>query len=214
MDFDNSLSAGTLYGLFFLLQSFGYATGARLAPPTKLYLSVLFGVSHLRHIVRPWDKVGMPLGPAVCGAMIILIPWLNELQTDRSGVGGAVLDWYFSIIIVLTMFGPGLADTFGEHIVRVFEWLYDRARLLPIVVHSFYVAGFLVLVYVARVTLGTTWRSIPVASDTVWGIVAVAVCVWLLFMSYGGSRFDGMLDRRLGTVPDELKSPSLLGGSD
>lgn len=193
---------GAVFGLFFFVQAYGYSVGAVPEPvPGKLDISLIaaaaLGAHHLSNLVLPFSGVAWPLGPTLCGLLLLYTVFLPE--QIRAGPEDArvrqALTYFVFMLAILS-----LTTIAGATLIRV-DGVAEWWRGIPFirVLEPIGYAGLWVVlwVFLRRVLerpvaqlLSCFWQSRP------WPEMAMAVCVaWLMMLAFLSSEFDGRLDR-------------------
>ena len=159
------------------------------------------GASHLSHIFLPFSRVAWPLGPTLCGFLLLYAVYLPS--TLRAAPKSPTLDqcnlWFVSIgvavflttiggLILMHAFEDGLRWWRSVRGVSNVEWL----------LYLLLVAGYTYAVrklFSKRITrvLRRVSQEYPFPEFATGAVVAV-----LLLLAYVGGRFDGYMDAMMG----------------
>jgi hypothetical protein len=197
---------GGLYGLFFFLQSYGYALGggSAEAPPTSVFAAVAHGVKHLSHILVPFGSVAWPLTPTLCGILVLYAVSLpRQFRRARDdAAASAVNRWFFSLLAAISLVSAG-----AVFLLQNDAWLgcflkVRREPWEPYVEWLAYLGLMALYTLAANRFLGRVFDRLSVAAgrdDTPWSEIAATLCVaWLFLMAFVGSELDGRLDADAG----------------
>lgn len=199
---DGTLKLGGTIGVFFLLQSYGYALGrapADAKPASSILEAVGFGVAHLSNIFLFGGDVAWPLGPTLCGVLILYALHLPS-QLRSSAPETLVANRLFaSLIIAVTL------TTVGGFLAQAIRYPFPIERYLQgvfatgIVRSCAYVVLLSFWTYAAHLALSHWPQWTMKLRRPPWAEIVGALCIaWLLGMSFLGAHFDGTLDALTG----------------
>jgi hypothetical protein len=193
---DDLVKLGAIYGVFFFIQSSGYAQGAGLARSRSLHEAVTDGMDHLGHVFLPWQKTAWPLAPFLCGLLLLYAPYLPaQLQDPTSARANT---WFLAIVVGATLF-PFLGHVVNYRTVdRSAKQKETLGRRLGLA--GRYALGVVGLTVVSFALLD--WLSVGTSeAGQHWlEILTALIIAWLMFAAYVGSVFDGKLDRKTGSI--------------
>ncbi len=202
---DRLLKLGAIYGLFFILQSYGYAAGAagvenaNIKAPASVFEAVAYGVNHLRHILLPISKVAWPLTPVLCGILILYSVYLPMQfhHAEEDDAAKTANRWFLSMLTALSIISVGavLLDADSEWF-EFLQWLLNM-WWVPYVEWLGYLALIALYTWLANRFLGDCFDRFASActKGKPWPDIVAALCLaWLYLLAYVGSEFDGRLD--------------------
>lgn len=232
----SSPRVGTVLGTHFYLQAAGYVAGQSASGyvsanntcglrPAGLLDSSIAGAQHLMHVFLPFTPVAVPLGPLLCGLLLMYVLYLpatlqappNSSPLNRTNA------WFLSLIfaVATTTIGGTWLVYFWSRPLDPWSWPW------PWPVFPFN-GQILTLLYILLLARGTSlaqmyispWllrhmqglaRTYPFSQLFVGGIVAL-----LLLLAYAGGRFDGYMDGKRGicAVAGTTSNPSLVMAPD
>jgi len=195
---EDLLKLGAVYGIFFLVQAYGYDLGLNdQATPEPTDLAVARGVEHLSHFFTPWKDIGWPLTPFMCGILLLYAPYLPaQLRAKPESFAAKANLIFFSLLGSVSFFAGGALVAMG----------WSLEVLQPLSIHfrtNFLVAMayFACFALIASCTLWLTHRRKngftlgEVARSKPWPEILSAIIVaWLLLLAFSGSNFDGHWD--------------------
>jgi hypothetical protein len=194
-----------VYGLFFLVQTYGYAAGSSPDPRVAASVNeaVVSGISHLSHILAPFSRVAWPLGPVLCGLLVLYAVVLPTqfVQAEKNDVSKAFVRWFFALLLSLTLVSVGAITVLRDDQLFVGAITFRAATWVRFVETPVYLLLVVLYTVVARWLLGSRFDrfSAAVRRNEPWpDLVAVLAIAWLLMLTYIGAEFDGALDAASG----------------
>jgi hypothetical protein len=198
--FDDLTKLGGLVGVFFFLQASGYAFGGGRTAPQSIIHAVALGTQHLSHIFVPFTHVAWPLGPVLCGLLIVyalhLPTFLGEVASQPQRRSS--FDHFVGLLIGIT-----LTSGVGGMWTMTVPWLFKRFVEFQEVIGKPALSG------VYALSLLLYWKlSLAYVTPAVRRLVArqryfeaprsvvvtAIVIAWLMLLAFIGSRFDGVVD--------------------
>lgn len=188
-----------MFGVFFVIQSYGYSVGFESEP--KLNISIIaaiaLGAKHMSNIVLPFSGIAWPLGPTICGILLLYTVFLPEqirAAREDSRVRVAIT-WFAAALIILSI--TIIAGATAVRVDGIAKWWRGIIfinflepigyALLWVILWKYFFRKF-----ASRISdqIVRCWEARP------WPEMAMAVCVaWLLMLAFLSSEFDGKLDR-------------------
>ncbi len=200
-NWDDLLSLGGVFGLFFVIQTYGYQVG--ISPGSEpdaskqiVLTAVTNGARHLSHILLPFSGVAWPLGPTVCCVLLLYATFLPS-QLRRAGSDARASRMLSRFVVLLIAMSILVCS--GATLIR-YPWALELWRG-PAAVQYYEVPAYILLVW-------ATWRALPRRrlqsatlrlagdwSDHPWPEITRALCIaWLFLLAFLGSEIDGRLD--------------------
>jgi hypothetical protein len=197
---------GGLFGLFFLIQAYGYAVGGRVKRPdgAKMASAVLEGAKHLSHILFPISRRAWPLGPVACGCLLLYAVYLpGQLRAPFDEPAYSlhyheVNRWFFSMVAAVSL------TTIPAFVSM--DWTLKVISYLPAGAKYIFSPCYFILMAASTLAFHRFLPELLILSEKPWSnqpwpeINAALIIAWLFFLTFLGSTFDGALDRAYGVA--------------
>ncbi len=194
------INVGSLYGIFFFLQAYGYTYGYEGGSEDySTNQAIAFGLKHLYNIFRPWENLGWPLIPFLCACLLVYTIFLPQLfQSDFKIIMNRLYFSAFFAVTVTAILHPLLGT--DASIIIIKSVLVFKS--CPICLSSTYLLIIVLLggfsfryLFKENSTILSNFKNEP------WSeLVTTILLGWILFLVYIGSILDGAIDKRIFNI--------------